>query len=152
MSARIPLPERLIVAEWCDPAAADGFTSPMTSYSLTYWLPIVGPTALLAGQRLAAIARPDRCTPILIEMLAASLGVSPRHGGRDETNRNSPLARAFGQLVTYGLIRWVDPTKPEEGIEARTLWPRLTPRLVSRLPPSLQAAHERHPHPPASTR
>ncbi|MEZ5265260.1 MAG: hypothetical protein R2755_26570 [Acidimicrobiales bacterium] len=77
----------------------DGFDV-RSSYVETYWLPIVGPSAIVAARRLADRLE-DRPSGMVVELeeLAGSLGL-----GRGVA-RHSPVVRTLERLAMFGLAR-----------------------------------------------
>lgn len=103
-----------------------------SSYVETYWLPILGPSALWATRRLADWLD---VSPDGIEVSLAELGPSIGVGGN--VSRNTPVVRTMVRLVDFGIASIGGSTY---GI--RTTFAPLPLRLMRRLPVGLL---ERHP-------
>jgi hypothetical protein len=120
------------VTPWPDPVLDVLGHDPRSWYAETFWLPTLGPTALLLMRHLA-----DRFeqTPEGVELpiadTAAALGL-----GASES-RNSPLMRSLGRLHQFELAR----TENETTIEVRRALPPVQRRHVRRLPVALQSRH-----------
>lgn len=101
-------------------------------YAETYWLSIIGPSALWALRRLTVWleAEPGGFT-IELELLAKELGLG--HG----VSRNSPIVRCLARLVAFDLAR----LSPGGIVVARAV-PPLALRHLRRLPDHLAAAHD----------
>jgi hypothetical protein len=105
-------------------------------YVETYWLPILGPSAVLAVRRIALWleAEPTGVNIDLVE-LGASLGVGTG------TGRHTQINRTLTRLIDFGVARIAG-----EHLEVHTTFPPLPTQLRRRLPLSLLdtlAAHER---------
>lgn len=126
-SVRIrPLPDPVIDTLGHDPRAP---------YAERFWLPTLGPTALLLLRHIAH--RFDRAPGGFTLRLAETsrcLGLGEREG------RNSPIARSLGRLVQFDLADTVE----EDGstLAVRRVVPPINRRHVRRLPDSLQAEYE----------
>jgi hypothetical protein len=96
------------------------------------WLPVLGPTPVLALRLLAELAErsPSGTATIDSEMLAVSLGLGPGTGA------GSSLARALRRLERFGIIR----RQPTGELLIRTELPPVNDRDLSRLPSWLRAA------------
>jgi hypothetical protein len=101
-------------------------------YAETFWLPTLGPTALLLLRHLADRFDKD---PTGIDLpvadTAAALGVGPRDGP------NSPLVRSLSRLHAFELAC----PDGETSIAVRRTLPPVHRRHVRRLPAALQAQH-----------
>ena len=96
-------------------------------YVETYWLPILGPSAVLAARRLTAwlTADPDGVVIDLVE-LGESLGVGAG------TGRHTQINRTLSRLIDFRLARITDDL-----LEIRTIWPPVPDGLRRRLPLTL---------------
>ncbi len=129
---RRPAPTALDVVAWQDPLIdAMGF-DPRSVYVEQFWLGILGPSAVWF---LRLVARELEAQPegfrLELEILAQQLGVGLRGG------RNAPVHRTIDRLCRFGLVR-----RGGTSIAVRRKLPPLTAVQVSRLPETLQAAHE----------
>ena len=101
-------------------------------YVETFWLPLVGPTALLALRRLDAwLANTPGEITISVSLLGESLGIGAG------TGRRSAVVRTLMRLVSFRLAS-IDS---ETYMTLREL-PMLSPRQLGRLPACLITAHE----------
>lgn len=116
--------------KWYDPALERVGVDARHGYVETFWLPILGPSAVLAARRFADLLDryPDGCAVELVE-LGASLGVGTG------TGRNTQINRTLARLVSFGFARIRD-----EHLEVRTAFPPVPVSLRRRLPPSMQDA------------
>ena len=101
-----------------------------SSYVETYWLPILGPSAILAARRLGEWleSSPDGIE-ISLEQFGRSLGL----GG---VGRNSPTVRTLTRLVDFNMA-----TIGGEVYQVRRVFPPLAARHLDRLPGYLAAQH-----------
>jgi hypothetical protein len=126
------MPVAIRVKPWPDPVLDVLGHDPRSWYAETFWLPTLGPTALLLMRHLAD--RFER-TPDGVELpvadTAAALGLGPRDG------KSSPLMRSLGRLRQFELACTDDDTT----ISVRRSLPPVHRRHVRRLPAALQAEH-----------
>jgi hypothetical protein len=103
-----------------------------SDYVETYWLPMLGPSAIWAARRL--VDRLDTQSvgvEIPLEWLSRSLGLG---GG---VARNSPVVRTLTRLVDFGMAA------TGGGVYAiRRRFPPLTARQIKRLPAYLANSHQ----------
>jgi hypothetical protein len=127
------MPEAIRVAPWPDPVLDVIGHDPRSWYAETFWLPTLGPTALLLLRHLADRFELD---PAGVELpvadTAAALGLGPRAG------QHSPLIRSLGRLRQFELAC----NQTETTIAVRRTLPPVHRRHVRRLPAGLQARHE----------
>ena len=103
-----------------------------SSYVETYWLPILGPSAIWAARRLADwLDTSPESVEAPLEPLARSLGLG---GG---VARHAPIVRTLVRLVDFGIASIGGSVY---GI--RTTFPPLPARHVTRLPSYLVRSHE----------
>jgi hypothetical protein len=125
--------ETIRIRPWLDPVIDTLGHDPRAPYPERFWLPTLGPTALLLLRLIAD--RLDRAPEGFTLPLAETsrcLGLGERDG------RNSPLARSLGRLVQFDLA-----THDEEAtLAVRRHVPPINRRHVRRLPPSLQEEHD----------
>jgi hypothetical protein len=100
-------------------------------YVETYWLGVVGPSAMWALRRLTLWleAEPDGFD-LPLAPLANELGLG--HG----IGRHSPIVRTLARLVAFDLARTSDA-----GLMVRQALPPLSERHLRRLPSHLSEAH-----------
>jgi hypothetical protein len=122
----------LRVEPWIDPAVEAIGHDPRSAYCHEFWLPILGPSALVVTrkmlERMEAAGGPAE---VATDELALSVGLGIGGG------RNSRLTTTLGRLSAFGLIltgRAADATT----VVVRTAWAPLTCSQALRLPPTLQ--------------
>ena len=125
----------LTLVPWTDPVIDTIGHDPRSGYAETFWLPTVGPTALLLLRHLAG--RFD-ATPHGVELRVAeasrALGVGDRDGA------GSPIVRTLARLEQFDLA-CADPAAST--IAVRRALPPLPARLLRRLPAAIQTMHVR---------
>jgi hypothetical protein len=125
--------ETIQIIPWSDPLIDTIGHDPRAPYPERFWLPTLGPTALLILRHIAH--RFDRAPEgFTLELAETSrcLGLGEREG------RSSPLARSLGRIVQFDLA-----VHDGDGILAvRRHVPPINRRHVRRLPPSTQEEHD----------
>jgi hypothetical protein len=126
--------ERLHVQAWRDVVVEALGHDPRSRYAHQYWLPIVGPSALVAAHALVAglEASPDGFE-IDVWAFGRSLGLPGRTGS------NARITRTLDRLTKFGLAAY-HPLRPPL-YRVRLVWPPLTRRQIERLPDFLAALH-----------
>lgn len=122
----------LTIAPWHDPVVTQLGYPPQSHHVETYWLPIIGPTALLILRRFALLNSVAYMSTVPIADLAAEIGLRP------STASQSPAVRSLSRLVDFHLARPMGDV-----LQVRTAVPPLTRRQVARLPEHLRDAHDR---------
>ena len=126
------MPVAIRVTPWPDPVLDVIGHDPRSWYAETFWLPTLGPTALLLLRHLADRFEVD---PGGVELpvadTAAALGLGPRDG------QHSPLMRSLVRLQQFELACRENDT----AIAVRRTLPPVHRRHVRRLPAALQARH-----------
>jgi hypothetical protein len=129
------MPTTVTIVPWADPIADTIGHDPRSRYAETFWLPTLGPTALLLLRHLAG--RFDE-SPLGVELRVAetsqALGVGDREGS------SSPIVRTLARLEQFELA-CADPHSST--IAVRRNLPPINRRHLRRLPPALQQAHAR---------
>jgi len=123
--------EVLVVMPLADPLVESLGHSPRSAYAETYWLPLLGPSALWALRRLAALAAAE---PAGVTLRLAELG--PELGLGAGTGRSSPVVRTLARLVIFGMAE-IDRHSP--ALRVRIAMPPLAARHLRRLPEHLAA-------------
>ena len=137
LSTAVPRPARsetLLIRPWADEVIdALGF-DPRSNYVEKYWLGVLGPSTTWLLRRLAADleASPAGFELDLAET-AHRLGLGARLG------RDAPFVRALTRCVQFGMARH----EGHDALGVRRKLPPLNRRQLTRLPPVLQAEHER---------
>ena len=127
------MPSTLTIVPWTDPIVDTVGFDPRTRYAETFWLPTLGPTALLLLRHLA-----DRFddSPAGVDLRVAetsrALGVGERDGS------SSPIVRTLARLEQFDLAS-SDPCSPT--IAVRRNLPPVDRRRLRRLPATLQSVH-----------
>ena len=124
--------EVLVVVPLADSLVESLGHAPRSAYAETYWLPVLGPSALWAMRRLATLAE---AKPTGGTLRLAELG--PELGLGAGTGRSSPLVRTLARLVFFGMAE-IDRRSP--ALRVRLAMPPLAARHLRRLPEHL-AAH-----------
>ena len=123
-----PLP----VALFDDPIVEALGYEPESDYVETYWLPVIGPTALWALRRLTRwLEAAPEGYPLAFAPFARELGLG------DGVGRSSPVVRSLARLVSFGLA---DINGGQ--LMVRRKLPPLARRHVERLPGHLAAEHK----------
>src|SRR3954447_24489606 len=127
------MPAALRVTPWNDPVLDVLGHDPRSWYAETFWLPTLGPTALLLMRHLAdRFERQPEGIELPVAETAAALGLGAREGN------SSPLIRSLNRLRQFELAC----TEDEQTISVRRSLPPVHRRHVRRLPAPLQAEHE----------
>jgi hypothetical protein len=120
------------VMPWPDPVLDAIGHDPRSWYVETFWLPTLGPTALLLLRHLAdRFETNPKGVDLPVADTAAALGLGPREGQR------SPLIRSLTRLQQFELAC----SDGDVTIAVRKTLPPVHRRHVRRLPSSLQARH-----------
>ena len=116
-----------------DPVIETVGHEPRGTYAETYWLPVIGPSALWALRRLSAWADADRTgVEVALADLAHELGLG---GG---TGRNAPMVRTLARLVVFQMAQ-IDESRG--ALAVLRLVPPLAQRHLRRLPDRLVERH-----------
>jgi hypothetical protein len=120
------------VMPWPDPVLDAVGHDPRSWYVETFWLPTLGPTALLLLRHLAdRFESNPKGIQLQVADTAAALGLGPREG------QSSPLVRSLTRLQQFELAC----SDGDATIAVRTTLPPVHRRHVRRLPTALQARH-----------
>jgi hypothetical protein len=126
------MPVAIRVTPWPDPVLDVIGHDPRSWYAETFWLPTLGPTALLLLRHLADRFELDPAgVDLPVADTAAALGLGPRDG------QHSPLVRSLGRLQQFELAC----ANGETTVAVRRTLPPIHRRHVRRLPVALQARH-----------
>jgi hypothetical protein len=107
---------------------------PRSLYAETYWLPVIGPSAMWAIRRLATWAEAEPAgVEVALSDLAHELGLG---GG---TGRNSPMVRTLARLVVFQLAS-IDESS--DALAVLRAVPPLARRHLLRLPGHLVERHQ----------
>ena len=127
------MPTSLTIRPWADPIIDTLGHDPRSRYAETFWLPTLGPTALLLLRHLAD--RFDR-SPEGVELALADTSSALGLGQREGTS--SPILRTLRRLEQFDLA-CEDPHS--DTVAVRRNVPPINPRHLRRLPRDVQAAH-----------
>lgn len=120
------------VMPWPDPVLDAIGHDPRSWYVETFWLPTLGPTALLLLRHLAdRFETNPKGVDLPVADTAAALGLGPREGSQ------SPLMRSLTRLQQFELAC----SDGDVTIAVRKTLPPVHRRHVRRLPTGLQARH-----------
>lgn len=127
----------VIIYPWDDPIIDTTGHDPRSLYVETFWLPTLGPTALLLLRHLATIFERNASPhEFVVGELSTHLGL----GSRDGTY--SPIMRSFERLVQFTLgCHGFRRGGPEEFAIRRNV-PTVNNRHLHRLPEQLQQIHK----------
>jgi hypothetical protein len=126
--------EHLHVVAWDDPVVEAAGVDPRSAYVETFWLPVLGPAAILLLRGLAdRLEDAPRGFDLGIEEAARSLGLGWPGG------RRSPIQRAVLRCARHSIVRHLGP----EVLAVRRRMPLLDERHVRQLPASLRRRHSR---------
>ena len=126
----------MTIRPWRDEVVEQQGFDARHAYVETYWLPVLGPSAVLALRRFADWLdnRPAGAQVDLID-LGAFLGLGAG------TGRHTQINRTIGRLIDFGMARICG-----DHLEVRTTLPPVPLRVRKRLPPALAdtlAVHDR---------
>jgi len=126
------MPASLIIQPWPDPVLDTVGHDPRSRYVERFWLPTLGPTAVLLLRHLAARfdASPEGIE-LPISDTSRSLGLGERDGS------SSPIVRSLARLETFDLAC----SDGHATVAVRRNLPPANRRHLRRLPPALQADH-----------
>src|SRR3954471_4142172 len=127
------MPTDLVITPWTDPVVDTLGHDPRSWYAETFWLPTLGPTALLLMRHLADRFDRERAPlTVAVAETAAALGLGTGEGD------HGPLMRSISRLVQFDVACTTD-----DGVYAvRRFVPPVNRRHIRRLPATLQARHE----------
>jgi hypothetical protein len=121
----------LRIESWLDPVVDEVGHDPRSSYTETYWLPVLGPSTTWLLRRFAAhLDETPAGVELDTEELARGLGLGERSGP------NAPFARTVKRCVDFQMAEW-----RESSLAVRRHLPPLARRHLRRLPESLQTRH-----------
>ena len=127
------MPVAIRVKPWPDPVLDVLGHDPRSWYAETFWLPTLGPTALLLMRHLAdRFEQTPEGVDLPVADTAGALGLGPKEGP------NSPLMKSLIRLHKFELACTDDEATT---ISVRRSLPPVQRRHVRRLPAPLQARH-----------
>jgi hypothetical protein len=114
-----------------DPVVEAAGHEPRSPYVESFWLPVVGPSAVVTARRLAAwLEESPQGVSVSLAVLAHQLGLGTG------TGRNAPLVKTLARLTIFGLA-----VVRDDVYAMRLAFPSLTRRHLRRLPSQLMQAH-----------
>jgi hypothetical protein len=127
------MPATISVTPWHDPVIDVLGHDPRSRYVETFWLPALGPTAVLLLRHLAdRFDRNPKGLELTVADTSQALGVGQREGA------SSPLLRTLRRLVQFDLA-CEDPMS--DLVAVRRNLPPVPARQLRRLPADVQAQH-----------
>jgi hypothetical protein len=129
------MPSTLTIVPWPDPIVDTIGHDPRSWYAETFWLPTLGPTALLLLRHLAGrFDEAPQGVALQVAEASRALGVGAREG------TGSPIVRTLARLEQFDLAC---RDAAAASIAVRRMLPPLPARQLRRLPPSIQSMHAR---------
>jgi hypothetical protein len=126
------MPAMLTIVPWPDPLLDTIGHDPRSLYVETFWLPTLGPTAVLLLRHLAAkFDESPKGIELPVADTSQALGVGQREGN------SSPIVRTLTRLSQFDLA--CDDGRGT--VAVRRNLPPINRRHVRRLPAALQTAH-----------
>jgi hypothetical protein len=126
------MPATFTIQPWPDPILDTLGHDPRSLYVERFWLPTLGPTALLLLRHLAhRFDENPRGLTLTVADASQALGLGHREGN------SSPLVRSLSRLAQFDLA--CDDGRGT--VAVRRNLPPVNPRHVRRLPTELQVAH-----------
>ncbi|GMU78255.1 MAG: hypothetical protein AMXMBFR46_10500 [Acidimicrobiia bacterium] len=126
------MPESLTITPWPDPVLDTIGYDPRSRYAETFWLPTLGPTALLLLRHLATrFEQHSGSIELPIAQTSHALGLGQRDGA------SSPIVRTLVRLEQFDLAC----SDGRSTVAVRRSLPPVQRRHVRRLPSGLQAEH-----------
>lgn len=126
------MPETLTITPWPDPVLDTIGYDPRSRYAETFWLPTLGPTALLLLRHLATrFEQGGGAIELPVAETSHALGLGQRDGS------SSPIVRTLTRLEQFDLAC----TDGFTTVAVRRSLPPVQRRHVRRLPVALQAEH-----------
>ncbi len=124
----------LRIEAYRDRLVEDHGHDPRSAYSSQYWLPILGPSSLVAARFLVdGLDRSPAGYEVELVSFGHALGIP---GG---AGRNSRICRTLERLSAFGLATFHATATPLYRV--RLAWPPLTQRQLARLPAFLAELH-----------
>jgi hypothetical protein len=126
------MPASLTIQPWPDPVLDTVGHDPRSRYAERFWLPTLGPTALLLLRHLAdKFDEYPKGIELRIADTSRVLGLGEREGS------SSPIVRSLARLETFDLAC----SDGHSTVAVRRNLPPAHRRHLRRLPPSVQAEH-----------
>lgn len=126
------MPATLTIQPWPDPVIDTVGHDPRSAYVETFWLPTLGPTALLLLRHLAT-KFDERAGAVELTVTDASLAL----GLGERAGNSSPIVRSLARLETFDLAC----SDGRGTVAVRRNLPPVNRRHLRRLPSELQSLH-----------
>jgi hypothetical protein len=133
--ARTGTPSTLNLVRFPDPVVERLGHRPGSPYVELVWLGVLGPSATLAGQRLARQAAAVPAGRLDVRDLSVNLGLGENLGP------NAAVSRTLSRLVAFDTAR-----RQGDTLAVRLALPDVSDRRLSRLSRSARSAHGRFGH------
>ena len=131
---RIESASSLRIEAWRDPVVEAHGHDPRSAYASQYWLPIVGPSSLVAARSLVdGLERSPDGYEVVLVALGQALGLPGKAGAQ------SKIARTLNRIAQFGFAQFHATAVPVYRV--RLAWPPLTQRQLTRLPGFLAELH-----------
>jgi len=126
------MPSTLTIQPWPDPVIDTVGHDPRSAYVETFWLPTLGPTALLLLRHLAT-KFDERAGAVELTVADASIAL----GLGERAGNSSPIVRSLARLETFDLAC----SDGRGTVAVRRNLPPVNRRHLRRLPSELQSLH-----------
>jgi hypothetical protein len=126
------MPTTIMIHPWPDPVLDTVGHDPRSLYAETFWLPTLGPTALLLLRHLATKFE-ERPGPLELQVAEASLAL----GLGERAGNSSPIVRTLARLETFDLAC----SDGQTTVAVRRNLAPVHHRHLRRLPEPLQSMH-----------
>lgn len=124
----------LEIEAWHDPVVASMGHDPRSDYAQTFWLPILGPSAMAIARKLMEhIDRHPDGHELVVGELAGAVGLGSR-SSNGAPGRNSRIVSTLLRLHHFGLAEHHPRPGRSDLYRVRVVWPPLTVRQAERLP------------------
>jgi len=125
-------PPNITIAAWSDPVVEQRGHHVNSLYVEFFWLPVMGPSAILLLRRCALFTCGRRpAVTLSADLMSTSLGLGAG------SSRNAPLPRAIERCIRFGAAR----RSTHGRLEVRSVLSDLSEHHVSRLHPALRRLH-----------
>lgn len=127
----------LEIESWNDPVVDELGHDPRSDYANTFWLPILGPSAMAVARKLMEhIERHPDGSELGVADLACAVGLAGRlYDGTP--GRHSRIVSTLLRLHQFGLAQYHTQIERPDLYRVRVTWPPLTVRQAERLPRSV---------------
>ncbi|HUP70350.1 MAG TPA: hypothetical protein VM142_11110 [Acidimicrobiales bacterium] len=131
---RIAAAPCLRIEAWRDAVVETHGHDPRSAYAARFWLPIVGPSCLVAARSLIeGLGHSPAGYEVELAPLGHALGLPGKAGNQ------AKIVRTLDRLAAFGLASFHATSTPLYRV--RLAWPPLTQRQLARLPEFLVELH-----------